>query len=426
MHENKFERQVREKMDQLGFDPTDSVWTRVDQEIKKDKKRRKPLFWILLTGLIVAGGVTDLMLNQKENKRSDEANHKVRADESGKIVSAGSNSASLHSENPALDTKGVKISAKKIKEKTEKNAVAENNTFQKSEDIAEPPIETAAANENALSSDTPKAAPVSGEQTNKTVRADSVSGKENAKIKNKDTKKSPWSIGFTGSVGASNVNQSLFQSQNPTSLSYSTYYPANAVSGPPAVINTPSAANAGFSFVVGVFVNRNLSKRIAGSIGLGYHYYSTGIHIGTPVDSARTVYSGFALSTSVNSYYRNGDGKDYTNQYHFIELPVNLSFQLNKSPKTPLNWEAGVSLAWLISSNALHFDPYTNVYFENDQLFSKIQWNVQTAILIGFPVHDHKIQIGPQVQYSLSSLLKNSGSYPGHLIYFGLKCSFIP
>jgi Outer membrane protein beta-barrel domain len=454
MHENKFEKQVREKMDQLGFDPTDAVWTRVDQEIKKEKKRRKPIFWFFLSGLIVAGGVSYMMMNhftpgkktratpefsminnqdnlteennKKEKKRSDETNQKVRADAIGKIISAHSDSASFQSENPLLVTKRIKISAKNAKEKAEKTAVVENSTHRKPEDIVQPPIAMESADRNAISTDIPKAAPVSKEQMNKTVRADSVSGKGTAKIKNKETKKSPWSIGFTGSVGASNINQSLFQSPNPANLSYSATYPSYPAPGPSAFTNMPSATNAGFSFAVGVSVRRNLSKRIAGSIGLGYHYYSTRIHIGIPVDSALTVYTRFAQSTSVNSYYRNGGGKDYTNQYHFIELPVNLSFQLNKSRKTPVNWEAGVSLAWLLSSNALHFDPYTNVYFENDQLFNKIQWNALTAILIGFPVHDHSIQIGPQVQYGLSSLLKNSSSYPGHLVYFGLKCTFIP
>jgi hypothetical protein len=103
---------------------------------------------------------------------------------------------------------------------------------------------------------------------------------------------------------------------------------------------------------------------------------------------------------------------------------MNLSFQLNKSRKNPVNWEAGISLEWLVSSNALHYDPYTNVYFQNNQLFGKIQWDAATAILIGFPVHDHSIQVGPQIQYGLTSLLKDNSSHPGHLIYFGLKCSF--
>jgi hypothetical protein len=259
---------------------------------------------------------------------------------------------------------------------------------------------------------------------NKIVPADSVSGTGAAKIKNKESKKSSWSVGFAGTAGVSNINQSLFQPLNQANLSYAAYYPSNTGSGTPAVVNTPSGTNAGFSFAIGVSVKRNLSKRISLSAGLGYHYYSTGIHTGISVDSTLTINYGFAQSTSVNSYYRNGEGKEFTNQYHFIELSINLSFQLNKSMKSPVNWEAGISLAWLVSSNALHFDPYTNVYFENDQLFNKIQWNAETAILIGFPVHEHTLQIGPQIQYGLTSLLKSSSSYPGHLIYFGLKCTF--
>jgi hypothetical protein len=59
-------------------------------------------------------------------------------------------------------------------------------------------------------------------------------------------------------------------------------------------------------------------------------------------------------------------------------------------------------------------------------LFNRVQWHAVTALMVGFPFHDHTIQIGPQVQYGLTSLLKNSGSNPGHLTYFGLKCTFNP
>jgi hypothetical protein len=57
MHENDFEKQVREKMDQLQFDPSDAVWANVDKEINKDKRRRLPLFWLVFPlALIMAGG----------------------------------------------------------------------------------------------------------------------------------------------------------------------------------------------------------------------------------------------------------------------------------------------------------------------------------------------------------------------------------
>ncbi len=57
MHENNFENQVHNKMQQLGFDPSDAVWTAVEKEINKDKKRRRPFLIIFfLSGLLLAGG----------------------------------------------------------------------------------------------------------------------------------------------------------------------------------------------------------------------------------------------------------------------------------------------------------------------------------------------------------------------------------
>ncbi len=116
----------------------------------------------------------------------------------------------------------------------------------------------------------------------------------------------------------------------------------------------------------------------------------------------------------------------YTNSYHFIELPVTADFQLNKSLKLPVFWEAGLSVSYLLSSNALHFDPNGNLYYQNAELFNKFQLNGATAIMIGFPINKSELQLGPQLQYGLSGLLKSGSGNPQHLFYTGLKISFIP
>ena len=451
MHENKFEKQMREKMDQLGFDPSDAVWAHVDQAINTEKKRRRPIFWIFfLSGLMVAGGATYMVMNNfssakkimpelpqaASNNQYVQPNKAIpteqkRQNESVQqklplvtpAMNAGRSSGSFQSRKPLLVTAETDSRSKKSNGNASHTVVVKKEVEQKPANLQQP-LESPAAGANTLSKEDPQAASVSGEKTNKTVPADSVSGAKTGKSNKKDTKKNSWSVSFTGSVGASNINQSLFQSYNPSNLLYSAYYPTNSGSIPSAGTNTPSETNAGFSFVLGASVNRMLSKRLSLSIGLGYHYYSTGIQTGVPVDSTLTVNYGFTPSTSINSFYRNDGGKKFTNQYHFIELPVNLSFQMNKSRKNPVNWEAGVTLAWLVGANALHYDPYTNVYFKNNQLFNKIQWNAATAILVGFPVLNHSFQLGPQIQYALTSLIKENGAYPGHLIYYGLKCSF--
>src|SRR5437764_372564 len=57
MRENEFEKRVREKMDQWGFEPAESVWTGVEKQINQEKKRRVPLFWLFfVSGLLLAGG----------------------------------------------------------------------------------------------------------------------------------------------------------------------------------------------------------------------------------------------------------------------------------------------------------------------------------------------------------------------------------
>ena len=197
--------------------------------------------------------------------------------------------------------------------------------------------------------------------------------------------------------------------------------------GPPVSNNNYSSSevSAGFSFGAGVFVNRDLSKRLSVSGGLGYHYYSTKIQTGTYVSNTNSLSlsGGFG---SVNSFYTNGNTNAYTNQYHFIELPVTLNIQLNKSKKRPVIWEAGLSLSYLLSTNALYYDPSYHVYYESEQLMNRIQLNGITAIMVGFPLGKSALQLGPQLQYGFTGLLKSSSGNPGHLIYYGLKISFIP
>jgi hypothetical protein len=259
---------------------------------------------------------------------------------------------------------------------------------------------------------------------NKTSNEDSVSVLKSSKGKDQKSKPSSWKIGYTGSPGISNINQSLFKSANVINY-YSASYAPGAATGP-AAINASSKINAGFSFGIGVFVNRYLSKRVSFSAGIDYHYYSTKIKTGNVVDSSTLVYGGSVQAYSVNPFYRNGNDHVYTNQYHFIELPVTLNFQLNRSRQLPVIWEGGLSLSYLLSSNALFFDPLANDYYKNEKLFNRTQLSAVTAVMIGLHIHNSVLQFGPQLQYGLTGLLESNAGNSEHLFYYGLKISFIP
>ena len=469
MHENNFEKQVREKMDQLGFDPADSIWERVDKEINKEKKHRRPLFWLFFfSGLALAGGAYYFSA-YKNSTMPDKVNHQ-QVGENKKQEGKSGNKSGLNESVNSKDAGNEKLSKsndaagnenKKTEETLSKNSaqhtgkqkaikapgLTKDNLNQKAgkvndektidESNGKRAAESAAVvagaeelsardGEDSHQSNDSAAAKKSDPITeNKSPVKDSVSNQAATAKKTEKKKSGGWKIGYTGSVGFYNVNQDLFKSiSSSNTVNYAVAAPGTP-SGQPLSNNNYSSSevSAGFSFGAGVFVNRDLSKRFSVSGGLGYHYYSTKIQTGTYVSNTNLL----SLSNaSVNSFYTNGNTNAYTNQYHFIELPVTLNFQLNKSKKRPVIWEAGLSLSWLFSTNALYYEPSHNVYFENDDLMNRTQLNGITAIMVGFPLGKSALQLGPQLQYGFTGLLKNSSGNPGHLIYYGLKISFIP
>ncbi|HEX3767231.1 MAG TPA: hypothetical protein VHT72_02600, partial [Puia sp.] len=115
-----------------------------------------------------------------------------------------------------------------------------------------------------------------------------------------------------------------------------------------------------------------------------------------------------------------------TNQYHFIEIPLLVSFKLNKSNKPGFSWEAGLSPGYLLGNKALYFNPNANIYTTKYLQPNKMQLNGVTALMIAFPFYKGELQIGPQVQYGFTGFVNTNGGNPGHLFYAGLKISFIP
>ena len=89
MQENEFEDRVQKIMDELSFDPHDTVWSGVAKEIEKDKKRRKPLFWIFLIGapVIILAGY--LFSTGNFSVKSADLNRKFKEDSIHSNISAG-------------------------------------------------------------------------------------------------------------------------------------------------------------------------------------------------------------------------------------------------------------------------------------------------------------------------------------------------
>jgi hypothetical protein len=241
--------------------------------------------------------------------------------------------------------------------------------------------------------------------------------------------KRPWEAGFVAGGGLSRLNRVNLSSNRNQALSASLY---NIANGPTSSgKNYVSDVRPDVSFMAGIYLQKGLSSRWTLNLGMNLHYYSTRITIGQPVStyvpvSASLIASSLAPSAQSATAYIAGDKQNFTNHYYFLELPVNIQYQLNKSRLLPLFVEGGFSLARLMGSDALFYNSHSGVYYKDPAVLQKTQLNVSSAVMIGLPFHGIRIQAGPQVQYGLTPLINNHSQGDQHFLYTGIKVVIVP
>ncbi|HYF30679.1 MAG TPA: hypothetical protein VD993_06145 [Chitinophagaceae bacterium] len=80
MHDREFEKQVQQKMQELRFQPGGDVWARVQADIRRKKRRRPMLLWILFAGLLI-GSAWILYSNTRDNEQPTAATTPAAAKE---------------------------------------------------------------------------------------------------------------------------------------------------------------------------------------------------------------------------------------------------------------------------------------------------------------------------------------------------------
>ena len=237
-----------------------------------------------------------------------------------------------------------------------------------------------------------------------------------------EKRKSTFQWGVNIEAGFSNITEGGFFDvtekslvQDVASNSYSSPLPANAVLPMPSNIRPAPA------YAAGVFIRKAVSKKIALSAGLGYSLLQTSIQVGQYTQANLMVLNARG-SMGVDAVYRAGTQQEYKNQFHFLELPFEASWRLNKRRQYPIALNTGIILARLVSSNALHFDGATRVYYEDNSLFNKTQLGFSGGLSIGFLQKTaHPVTAGPFFHYRATNLMKYPVNGERHLLSFGLN-----
>ncbi|HKZ66175.1 MAG TPA: hypothetical protein VJ111_07465 [Chitinophagaceae bacterium] len=242
------------------------------------------------------------------------------------------------------------------------------------------------------------------------------------------TKKKKWpskiNWGIDLSVGIAGNREDIFSFSNSQKSLVADYLSSPATNfngGSPGIVYSPSSVQPGPAFRAGLVAEMKISPKSSISSGLGYAYFSNTIQVGTR-STAVPLYSIALQSARVSSLYRGFPQKEYTNRYHFIQLPVQYQLQLNKGVKLPILWNIGASAGYLFATNGLAYDAMAGgIYYRNDEAFNKIHFNLNTGFSFRFGNKSNiHWSLGPELSLGMNKLMKGDYVKQQYLLYGGL------
>lgn len=447
MQEQNFEEGVRSKMEELSFTPSAPVWLKVEEQIRKKKDRRRLLFFWLLPALLLGGGLiwqwADLSQNNATQNRTSNTRAEVtKSTPDKKTTLPESNLTSIKEKEKKKSISTRSINDQPVRLKTALAPAtpikAKGKATAKTKTQTSGPFQTTSTKYEVETFSNPALAVTTG-TTSSTIAtkpaADTLKQTINAQpiasialkdsIKPSDTitstpksaiassKKWRWSAYIT--AGRSGVRSGLFGEEK-AMLNYNS--PASSPSAPLSAAST-SLRN-GFSFSTGLGANRKVNERLDVTVGIQYHYFSTKMKVGAEMVRDTTITQGGIGNgvQTVSRYYLPGSNSNYTNRYHFIELPVGIEWRVAK--RLPLYLTTGFSVSRLISTNTLATTGNGSIYYRSSDHLNK----TQVHFFGGLNYHiwqstKYALHLGPQVNYGLTPLQKNN--VKGALSFTGIR-----
>jgi len=474
MEQNNFEKNVQQKLDELKIPPSDSVWANIEKRIGKKHKDRRVFFILFFLILFLLSGGYWLFNSTKNNQQNQKVSNAIEAGSKStnnrdfslnkSVISSANNSGKLDSatviakKSKTAETqqstffrdesgnnrinkkqrKSVKEYVFKSKERivnssknkssdskqanNEENKIVLNNASNLS--VKKPGIsEIESKNEKNADSINTVQNKIAGDSLLNQLKPEKIAkgmvSKNDSSLKKHTEKKQKhhWAFGVTFSGGASLIGES-FLGVNNNNSSYSQSSPITAGSG--GIGNggnpyyNPSPINNSFAFMGGVFIEKNISPKSKMSLGISYKYFSLINKVGAP--------------TGLASYQFNAvnNTNSYRNNFHYLEMPVLVKFQLNKGKTLPLYWQAGINISQLISSNALQFKSNPGAYYNDNSLFNKTQFGLNTGISATlFSKQKVPVTIGPYFYYDASKLAGKGLYQNKHFSFIGIRTEIL-
>ncbi len=454
MEQDNFEKDIQQKMSDLKIAPSDSVWPNIEKHIGKKKKERRAIFIIILFLVFLSLGgfwfINSKTNNQqkkepfasivkKGSKPTNSTDSSFNQKMIDKVIFSKSDTASIISNISKIKSNSVQkniISSKKLtitssniksaskptylpgrqakNEETYFDTNNKTNASAKKEVIVETNIKKETESlQNENKNDT-----LTDQSKLQNIKKETAHTKDSITKKNKKKNKNhPWNFGVTFSGGTSVINK------NPIEKNYLYTYGNITSGGIPVYYPHPSEIKNSTSLNAGVFLEKNISDKNKISFGISYQYFSFVNKVGSTIVPSG---NNLSLNASGNFYRADSSLSSYRNQFHFLEIPISISFRINKSKNVPLFWNAGINISELISSNALQFQSNPGIYYKDNSLLHKTQFGLHTGFSIMlFAKEKTPLTIGPDFYYSPTNIA-NKGLYNKmHCTYIGIKAEIL-
>jgi hypothetical protein len=459
MSDHEFEKQVRQKLDDLRLKPSAESWEKIEDRVRKVGHRPATVYWMpLLLLMLGAGGYfyfntengrrqtadvkRELAKNNKTLPHETLAPAVVERKDNEKSSTQKSISQKSHSQKNNYPSRredvviektkirlrqtSANISQIKTQNLSPKNTLKSNPSLTNRPGLSTKNLSNSYGNDFSLSYfskfQQPTVASLKKPLSKELFDMDNqVNLGPPINLKQRNISKK-WAIGVRASAGVSAVNEGKFidiSRATVEDVAYRAFAPNVAYAPRPQY--TPSRLTPGFSFSAGVTFQRQLSRRISLNTGLNYLRLNTENKVGAKVYGNQVVNNGTRGYLNVYNYYMLEEDRptDYMNRYHYLELPVSISIGLNRSRKLPVFLDAGISYARLLGSNSLHFDGTTGVYYKNDRLLNDNQFAFTTGFNFKlFNRTKYPLLIGPSARYNVTRMLQKD--VPGHKTFMTL------
>lgn len=234
-------------------------------------------------------------------------------------------------------------------------------------------------------------------------------------------KKIKWMLDLSAGISSS-TEGALIKTSNPMADQLYSASPIISNGSLSQATAPPSAINPGFSFRVGWLGELKLNKRSSLISGLQYAYKSNHIQVGAYKDTSFSFSNFASQSVRVNAVYRGWDRKDYTNHYHFIQLPIIYQLQLGKGNKLPVMWNIGAGLNYLVANKSLLYSSAQGgMYYKDKDAYNRFSFNLNTAFYLKFgSQRKFSWMVGPEVSLDMSRLVKDAYGNKQYLLYGGV------